>query len=305
FAATRSVAQNQSARRRRESANRLCASDRQTRLRCEAAARQTRNAADGELSRKTPGPRQRDRRFTRSGRAKSVERSFEVSIAGDVSGKTENARRGFGGAAMSFRQFHVQWRRFGAALVIVAASAAVPFAHAANPASPPAPNPAQQQVSRDFQKTLSLGAGGSFSIENKFGEVRVHGESSREVKISATIRVQAGSREEADAYAQKVEIAVLQTGNAIFVRTVYPEEERRLLHGRNTSYSVNYDIAIPSDAPLTVKNSFGSVTATGVRGRADIDNSHGSLTVRETGSSRLNNSFGSIELHDANGDSFV
>ncbi len=152
---------------------------------------------------------------------------------------------------------------------------------------------------------MSLGGGGSFSIENKFGEVHVHGESSRDVKISATIRVQAGSREEADAYAQKVQIDVLQMGNAILVRTVYPEDERRLLHGRNTSYSVNYDIAIPSDAPLTVKNSFGSVTATGVHGRTDIDNSHGSLSVSQAGPSKLNNSFGSIELHDANGDSFV
>ena len=135
--------------------------------------------------------------------------------------------------------------------------------------------------------------------------MRVHGESGRDVKISATIRVQAGSREEADAYAQKVQIDVLQTGNVILVRTVYPEEEHRLLHGRNTSYSVNYDIAIPSDAPLTVKNSFGSVNATGVHGRADIDNSHGSLSVSQAGPSKLNNSFGSIELHDATGDSFV
>src|SRR5579872_7153419 len=65
----------------------------------------------------------------------------------------------------------------------------------------PVPAPAQEQVQRNFQKSLSLGAGGGFSIENKFGEVRIHGESSREVNINATIRVQAGSRDEADAYA--------------------------------------------------------------------------------------------------------
>src|SRR5580698_883209 len=172
-------------------------------------------------------------------------------------------------------------------------------------ATAPAPAPAQEQVQPNFQKSLSLGAGGGFSIENKFGEVRIHGESSREVNINATIRVQAGSRDEAEAYAQKVQIDVLQTGNGIFVRTVYPDEGRHWLHGRNTSYSVNYDIAIPSDAQLTIKNSFGSVTTTSVRGRSDIDNSHGSLTVSQAGASKLNNSFGSIELRDANGDSFV
>jgi len=54
-----------------------------------------------------------------------------------------------------------------------------------------AATPGQQQVTRDFQKTLSLPSGQSFRIENKFGEIRIHGESSREVKISATIRTQA------------------------------------------------------------------------------------------------------------------
>ena len=206
---------------------------------------------------------------------------------------------------MSFRRFYPQRRLLGIAFLFATWGFAAGTPSVLADAAAAAPSPAQEQVSRDFQKTLSLGAGQSFSIENKFGEVRVHGESGREVKINATIRVQAGSRAEADAYAQKVQIDVLQTGGGVFVRTVYPEEERRLLHGRNTSYSVNYDIAVPSDSALVIKNSFGSVTATGVRGRSDIDNSHGSLTAHETGPSKLNNSFGSIELRDANGDSFV
>jgi len=204
---------------------------------------------------------------------------------------------------MSSRWFHSQRRLPGVALLVAAGCFVMGSCALAEPAA--APSPAQEQVTRDFQKTLSLGAGQSFSIENKFGEVRVHGESGRDVRINATIRVQAGSRDEADAYAQKVQIDVLQTGGGIFVRTVYPDEGRRLLHGRNTSYSVNYDIAMPSDASLVIKNSFGSVNTTGVRGRSDIDNSHGSLNVSQAGPSKLNNSFGSIELRDANGDSFV
>jgi hypothetical protein len=164
----------------------------------------------------------------------------------------------------------------------------------------------EEQVSRDFQKTLPLGPGQSFQIENKFGEVRIHGESIHEVKISATIRVQAGSREEAESYAQKVQIDVQQTGDGVRVHTIYPGEEQKWFHiGKNTSYSVNYDIAAPSDAQLLVKNSFGSVTANGMRGKSDIDNSHGSLTVRDIGPARLNNSFGSIELRASSGDTYI
>lgn len=160
----------------------------------------------------------------------------------------------------------------------------------------------QEQITRDFQKTLSLNAGQSFRIENKFGEIRIHGESSRELKISATIRAQADSREQAQNFADKVQIEVQQTAQGVEVRTIYPEENRNWFGRKNASYSVDYEIAMPSDAPLSVKNSFGSVNAAGVRGRSEFDNSHGSLNVRDTGAARLSNSFGSIELSGAAGE---
>ncbi len=168
-----------------------------------------------------------------------------------------------------------------------------------------AANPGQEQVTRDFQKTLTLGAGQSFRIENKFGEVRIHGESGRELRISATIRAQADSHEQAQAFADKVRIDVEQTSQGVQVRTNYPEGTRNWFGHKNASYSVDYDIAMPSDAPLFVKNSFGSVNAAGVRSKSEFDNSHGSLNVRDTGSARLNNSFGSIELTSAAGDTSV
>jgi len=164
-------------------------------------------------------------------------------------------------------------------------------------------NAAQEQVTKDFQKSVTLGAGQSVGVEHKFGEVRLHGEPGREVKISATIRVQANTREEAESFAQKIQIDVQQTGEGVRIKTNYPGEEKHLFLrlGKNPSYSVNYDIAMPSDAPLNVRNSFGSVDAGRIHGATDIENSHGSLTARDTGAARLYNSFGSIELTGAAG----
>ncbi len=150
-----------------------------------------------------------------------------------------------------------------------------------------------------------LGAGQSFRIENKFGEIRIHGESGRDLKISATIRTQADSREQAQSFADKVQIDVQQTAQGVEVRTHYPEENRNWFGHKNASYSVDYEIAMPSDAPLVVKNSFGSVNATGVRSKSEFDNNHGSLNVRDTGAARLSNSFGSIDLSGAAGEASV
>jgi len=163
----------------------------------------------------------------------------------------------------------------------------------------------QEEVSRDFQKTVTLGAGQSVRIEHKFGEVRVHGESGRDVKVAATIRVQAGSHDEAQSFADKIQIDVQQTGEGVRIKTTYPNEfgrEGGWFHfGKNTSYSVNYDIAMPSDAPLNVRNNFGNTEASGIHGASDIDNGHGSISMRDVGAARVNNSFGNIELTGAGG----
>ncbi|PYU67148.1 MAG: hypothetical protein DMG49_19760 [Acidobacteria bacterium] len=162
---------------------------------------------------------------------------------------------------------------------------------------------AQEQVPRDFQQTVTLGAGQSVRVEHKFGSVRLHGESGREVKISATIRAQASSHEEAESFAQKIKIEVQQTGEGVRIKTSYPEEERKWFHSsKNSSWSVSYDIGMPADAPITVRNSFGSVDITGVHGAADVENGYGTLTVRDAGAGRWNNAFGSIELAAAGGD---
>src|SRR6266851_1365393 len=165
-----------------------------------------------------------------------------------------------------------------------------------------AATPAQDQVSRDFQQSLTLGAGQSVRIEHKFGSVTVHGESGRDVKISATIRAQASSHVEAESFAQKIKIEVQQTSEGVRIKTIYPEEGKKWFHSsKNSSWSVSYDIGMPSDAPITVRNSFGSVDVAGIHGAADVENGYGTLTGRDAGPGRWNNAFGSIELTGAGG----
>jgi DUF4097 and DUF4098 domain-containing protein YvlB len=169
-----------------------------------------------------------------------------------------------------------------------------------------AANSAQEQVSRDFQQTVMLGAGQSVRVEHKFGSVRLHGESGRDVKISATIHAQASSHQEAESFAQKIKIEVQQTGEGVRIKTVYPDEEKSWFHSsKHSSWSVSYDIGMPSDAPIMVRNSFGSVEVSGVHGAADVENGYGTLTVRDAGPGRWNNAFGGIELTGAGGNVIV
>src|SRR5215470_1883745 len=110
--------------------------------------------------------------------------------------------------------------------------------------------PAQQEVSRDFQKTLALAPGQSVAVEHKFGEVKLHGEPGRDVRISATIRAQASSHDEAESFAQKIQIDVQQSSSGIRIKTIYPDEKSWFHISKHSSWSVTYDIAMPADAPF-------------------------------------------------------
>jgi hypothetical protein len=165
---------------------------------------------------------------------------------------------------------------------------------------------AQDEVSRDFQKTLTLGAGQSVRVEHKFGGVKLHAEAGRDVKIFATIRAQASSHEEAQSFAEKIKIEVQQDSEGVRIKTIYPEQENRWFrNSKHSSWSVNYDIGMPSDAPITVRDSFGSVEVYGIRGVADIENGYGSVTVRDAGAGKWTNAFGSIDLSGVGGNAII
>jgi len=178
--------------------------------------------------------------------------------------------------------------------LLVACALALPVAAA---------NSGQDSATREFQKTLPLAAGQTLSVENKFGDIRIHGESSPQAAITATIRSQAGSQSQSEKFAESVRIEVSESARGITVRTVAPADNPLVLRiGHKNSYSVDYDIAVPEEAKLWVKNAFGNVQIRGVRAWNDVENSHGQLSVRDVGASKLTNSFGSVEADGVAGD---
>jgi hypothetical protein len=169
-----------------------------------------------------------------------------------------------------------------------------------------ATNSSQDTATREFRKTVSLSAGQTFSIESKFGSIRIHGENSREADISATIRVQASSQAKAEKYAESIRIEVQEDGKGVSVRTVAPSDGPIVIRiGDKNSYSVDYDISVPVDAKLWVKNAFGDVEIRGARGFSEVESNHGRLTVRDGGPAKLTNAFGIVEASNMEGDLVV
>lgn len=166
-----------------------------------------------------------------------------------------------------------------------------------------ASNP-EDQVQRTFERTLPLTGNQGLSLDNRFGNVHVTGGGGNDVKITANIRVQGKSKEDAQEFLDKIQIDVQQMGDGVHVKTIYPGDHSKYvlrIQWKKTSYSVDYDVVLPVNAPLWVHNDFGNVETSGVRGWARVENAHGSISVRDAGQTKITNAFGRIEIINANG----
>ena len=101
----------------------------------------------------------------------------------------------------------------------------------------------QSTATKEFQQTLTLGSNQTVSVDHKYGEVRIHAEGGRDVRIYATIRTQAHSEEAATKFAEQVKIEVSQDAQGIKIRTVYPDDGSGFFKIRagGPSYSVDYE----------------------------------------------------------------
>ena len=163
---------------------------------------------------------------------------------------------------------------------------------------------ARSEYKRDFDKTVTLNANQSVRLEHRMGNINLRTHAGREVTVHATIRVSASNDNEAKRVADDIRIDVATAGSQLAIRTEYPREEHGGFFGfHNISYSVNLDVTMPDNAPLELRNSFGSVTIEDLKANADVINSHGKLTFRNgRGAQRLENQFAAVEVTGNAGD---
>ena len=159
----------------------------------------------------------------------------------------------------------------------------------------------RDEYTRSFDKTVTLHPGERVSIEHSFGSITIKTHPGPEAVIHADIKASAGDTDRAKAFADDIEILVEPGASELNIRTRYPGGHVNWYH--NASYTVHYEITIPETAPLSVRNSFGSVSVAGMKANSEITSSHGSIEFRDgRGTQRLENSFASVKVANNVGD---
>jgi len=152
------------------------------------------------------------------------------------------------------------------------------------------------EFTEQFSKTVRLGRNGTFGLENVAGDIVVTGGSGDDVRIEATKRVRHPNEAEARAILSELAVQVQDRNGRVDVRT---ESPRR----RNWSGSVDYTIAVPRDAAVTLRSISGSIRVTNVNGDLRAESISGGIVA--SGARRvkaLKTVSGNLEITDSESD---
>lgn len=151
------------------------------------------------------------------------------------------------------------------------------------------------ETTQPFSKTVRLGRGGTFDLTNVAGDIVITGGGGNDVRIDAVTRVRSQDEADAKAQLQAIEIEIVELSNRVEVRTLYPRLQRR-----NGIGVVDYTVALPQDANVTVKSVAGNVRVTNVKGELRAESVNGDVTVSDAPNvSALKSVSGNVQLTNA------
>jgi hypothetical protein len=120
------------------------------------------------------------------------------------------------------------------------------------------------EVTEAFSRTVRLGRNGALDLSNIAGDLVVTGGGGDDVRIDAVKRVRDRDEAQGRARLQEVQIEVRELSNRVEVRTEYPRDGR---NGRRDAFvSVDFTVAVPQNASVTLKSVSGDVRVTNIRG---------------------------------------
>ena len=161
----------------------------------------------------------------------------------------------------------------------------------------------------ELVRTIPMEPGGRFTLRNVEGEITVTGVDGDDLTIRATKR--ASRRGGDDDALDRVEIEIEERNNQVIVETDYPRHRRSFLESlgdllgggrrerRETLVAVDYRVAMPRGAGVSIESFSGDVTVEAVDGETRVETVSGD--VRLTSLARLvavESFSGDLELTD-------
>jgi len=160
------------------------------------------------------------------------------------------------------------------------------------------------------QTTSILEPGALISVQTVSGNIDVTSWDQDQVLVKATKRVRAGSRSEAETWAQKVTVIIEKSDGDLVIRAERPKEWSESLGAllkdlfeRKPSVSVDFEISTPREVEVEASSVSGNITIADIAGDVSVDIVSGDMEISEAGADvSINTVSGDLFLKEISGD---
>lgn len=150
---------------------------------------------------------------------------------------------------------------------------------------------AQEKVSKKIAKTYGLSDAGQVHLQNKYGNIKLHGWEKDEVSVAIAITVTHKKRENAEELLKRINPVFRNSDNYVSVNYEIGEKSSgfftQLFDKANpfdfdrSNVQIDYTVYMPSKAELEVTNAFGDVILEDWKGALKAEVEHGDLWINE------------------------
>ncbi|MCK0192083.1 hypothetical protein [Arenibacter sp. F20364] len=176
---------------------------------------------------------------------------------------------------------------------------------------------AQEKVSKTISETFEMTNAGELQLDNKYGNITIHGWSKNNISVTVDITTSHKKRENAQNLLDRIEPNIKTMSDFVTISSEIAEKNKgffaEYFNKANpfdfdrSNVQINYSIYLPANAVVDITNKFGDVILEDWTGKLKIDVQHGDIWINKNlknadialkyGKLRAKNiNFGSINL---------
>lgn len=168
---------------------------------------------------------------------------------------------------------------------------------------------AQETISKTINKNLPINSDGKFYLNNKYGNVEIHGWEQDQLEIIMNVKVFDKKEEEALSLLERIQPEIKIVGDMIYVTSKVLEKNgnviSRYFNKANpikldkNSVQIDYTINLPKNVAVEVNNKFGDIIIDNFKGKLNTNLQHGDMWVNNNmTTANISLKFGKLKAKD-------
>ncbi len=140
---------------------------------------------------------------------------------------------------------------------------------------------AKDEFTKIIKEEFTANNSTELSLNNKFGDIEVNNWDKDLISIEVEISVDISDEDKANRILSYVDINFSETGNNIYVETVFDSKLEKGSWNNNYDLDIQYKVYIPEYISLSVENKYGDTFINNLAGKLYCDIKYGKLKVNE------------------------